>query len=167
MDESRQSVASNIDCGHQIEPEQGEVGEIVLGQFLAAKMGMETAKPAEASLTSGRVRPLAEDRTMNRPFTFDAVFGQSPPNLSGNPAVVQAWLDGENFLQVKGGRLQKVNAVSGRAQPFFDPDRLAQGLATLPGHTQLVWSVAFAPLPSKASSLGPRKRYSTLQSPSP
>jgi dipeptidyl-peptidase 4 len=89
--------------------------------------------PAEAALTSGRVRPLAEDRTMNRPFTFDAVFGQSPPNLSGNPAVVQAWLDdGEHFLQVKGGRLQKVNATSGRAQPFFDPDKLAQGLATLP-----------------------------------
>ena len=36
------------------------------------------------------------------------------------------WLDdGEHFLQAKEGRLQKVDAVTGRSQPFFDPDKLA------------------------------------------
>src|SRR5262249_43146493 len=34
--------------------------------------------------------------------------------------------------QVKEGRLLKVHALTGRSQPFYDPEKLAQGLASLP-----------------------------------
>ena len=50
-----------------------------------------------------------------------------------------SWLDdGEHFLQVKDGRLYQVDAVSGRCRPFYDPDRLAKGLAALPAIGALV-----------------------------
>jgi dipeptidyl aminopeptidase/acylaminoacyl peptidase len=88
--------------------------------------------PAPAAIVSGRVRPLAQDRKMNRPITFETLYGKKRPNFAGNPVAGLTWIDGEHFLQVKEGRLRKVNAQSGRSQPFFDPARLAAGLATLP-----------------------------------
>jgi dipeptidyl aminopeptidase/acylaminoacyl peptidase len=58
---------------------------------------------------------------------------QEPPNFAGSPVSGITWLeDGEHFLQVKDGRLYKVHARSGRAQPFHDPDKLAAGLGSLP-----------------------------------
>jgi dipeptidyl-peptidase-4 len=90
--------------------------------------------PAAVPLTTGKVRPVREDQVRNRPFTFEAVFGRGRPlNLNGNPAAVLGWLDdGEHFLQVKDGRLDRVEARTGRCQPLFDPDKLAHGLAKLP-----------------------------------
>ncbi len=90
--------------------------------------------PAQVPITLGRVRPLPEERTSNKLLTYDAVYGSgSPPNLSGSPVSVQSWLDdGEHFLQVKDGRLHKVHALTGRAQPFSDPAKLTQGLSSLP-----------------------------------
>ena len=89
--------------------------------------------PAEAPLNAGAVRPLAEERTLNKPFTPDLLLGKAtPPNLSGSPAAVTAWLDdGEHFLQVKGGVLCKVHARTGRAAPFLDRDRLVKSLQAL------------------------------------
>jgi dipeptidyl aminopeptidase/acylaminoacyl peptidase len=90
-------------------------------------------------ITSGPIRPLAEERTFNKPFTVEAgrparggrrrggSFG-----LSGAPVRVEQWLDDETFLQAKQGRLYRVEARTGRLQPFHDPDKLARGLATLP-----------------------------------
>src|SRR5262249_30169290 len=43
------------------------------------------------------------------------------------------WLDdGEHFLQTKEGRSYKVNALTGRCEPFYDPDKAARGLGGLP-----------------------------------
>jgi dipeptidyl-peptidase-4 len=43
------------------------------------------------------------------------------------------WLDDEHFLQSKGGKVPlKVQALTGKAEPLYDADRLAQGLAELP-----------------------------------
>jgi dipeptidyl aminopeptidase/acylaminoacyl peptidase len=89
-------------------------------------------------ITSGRVRPLPEERTLNKPITFEAVYGGGARpgfglNLGGSPVAGLTWLeDGEHFLQVKAGRLLKVHALTGRSQPFYDPDKLAKGLSTLP-----------------------------------
>ena len=78
MNEPGQTVASNIDCGHQIEPEQGEVGEVILGQFLAGEMGVQTAKSAEAPLAhthSLQIRQhdaagIADDHVFDVAFTI-------------------------------------------------------------------------------------------------
>jgi dipeptidyl aminopeptidase/acylaminoacyl peptidase len=90
--------------------------------------------PARAALTTGRVRPLPEDQPKKKSITFDTWYGNTPPpNFTGNPVSVLDWLDdGEHFLQVKEGKVHKVDAVTGRSQPFYDPDKLAAGLATLP-----------------------------------
>jgi dipeptidyl aminopeptidase/acylaminoacyl peptidase len=90
--------------------------------------------PASVPLTAGRVRPLPEDRRKDRPITFDALYVAEPPlSFSGSPVSRLTWLeDGEHFLQVKGDRLYKVQAATGRCQPFFDPDKLLKGLASLP-----------------------------------
>ncbi|HXG11042.1 MAG TPA: DPP IV N-terminal domain-containing protein [Gemmataceae bacterium] len=90
--------------------------------------------PAAVPLTAGRVRPLAEDRVMNKPITFETVYAAGRPlSFSGAPVSGLVWLeDGEHFLQVKEGRLRKVHALTGRSEPFYDPEKLARGLASLP-----------------------------------
>src|SRR5262249_3221211 len=91
--------------------------------------------PEKVALTTGRPRPLPEDRPpQKKSINFDTFYGNAPPpNFSGTPVSILGWLDdGEHFLQVKAGRLHKVDALTGRSQPFFDPDKLAAGLATLP-----------------------------------
>src|SRR5262249_45579838 len=61
--------------------------------------------PTPASIHSGRVRPLAEDRKLNKPITYEAVYGGgSGPGLSfaGSPASGQTWLDdGEHYVQTR------------------------------------------------------------------
>jgi dipeptidyl-peptidase 4 len=91
--------------------------------------------PAPTSVHSGAVRPLPEERVMNKPITFETLHGsERPPNFAGTPVSGLVWLeDGEHFLQRKEARLRKVEAVTGRSEPFFDPDKLAAGLAALPG----------------------------------
>jgi dipeptidyl aminopeptidase/acylaminoacyl peptidase len=90
--------------------------------------------PAPQALTSGPVRPLAEGRVLNKPITFEALYeAKTPPNFRGNPVSGITWLDdGVHFLQLKDGRLHKVQALTGRSQPLFDRDKLAAGLGRLP-----------------------------------
>jgi dipeptidyl aminopeptidase/acylaminoacyl peptidase len=88
---------------------------------------------ASVPITAGPVRPLAGDRVLNKPITYDAVT-RTGLSFNGNPADHYEWLDdGEHFLQVKNGRLYKVEALTGRAKPFHDPEQMAKGLRTIPG----------------------------------
>ena len=117
--------------------------------------------PAKTTLTTGRVRPLPEERPQKKKsITFDTWFGTAPPpNFSATPVSVVGWLDdGEHFLQVKGGQLHKVNALTGRSQPFYDADKLAAGLATLPTlgrdtSSQLLRSPALHMNPQRSAAL--------------
>ncbi|MCI0460684.1 MAG: DPP IV N-terminal domain-containing protein, partial [Gemmataceae bacterium] len=83
-------------------------------------------------ITTGRARPLAEDRPANQPITFEMVYGPGGPGFGGSPIAGLTWLaDGEHFLQVKGKRLLKVHAPTGKSTPFHDSAKLAAGLASL------------------------------------
>jgi dipeptidyl-peptidase 4 len=83
-------------------------------------------------LTRGPVRQLPEDRGVNKPITLDLMF-RSPPNFAGNAVSGITWLDdGEHFLQVKDNRLYKVNALTGRAEPLIDSEKLKKSLAAVP-----------------------------------
>lgn len=77
---------------------------------------------------------LPERRHPPRPPTFDDVYESHPaPNFGGSPAIPIAWLaDGEHFLQVRQGRLWRVEARSGRVEPATDPQRLAAALRAIP-----------------------------------
>jgi dipeptidyl aminopeptidase/acylaminoacyl peptidase len=84
------------------------------------------------AITSGPVRPVADERKMNKPFNADSLLKDPPPNLSGNPTTILDWLeDGEYFLQIKGGELRKVHARSGKSQPFLDVEKLTKSLKAL------------------------------------
>ncbi|MBO0698155.1 MAG: DPP IV N-terminal domain-containing protein [Zavarzinella sp.] len=82
-------------------------------------------------LTRGPVRPLPEDRGMNKPITLDLMF-RNTPNFAGNPVFGLTWLDGEHLLQAKDNRLYKVHAATGRAEPFVDVEKLKKSLAVVP-----------------------------------
>src|SRR5262249_26741859 len=89
--------------------------------------------PKDVPLTRGPVRPLPEERGSNKPITPETLFGRNVPTFAGNPVSGLTWLDdGEHFLQVKDNRLWKVDAVTGRAELFVDPDQLARSLESLP-----------------------------------
>lgn len=92
------------------------------------------ALPASVPLTAGPVRPLAEERTMNKRITVDAVLSERRAiDFAGNPVTGLTWLDdGEHFLQVKENKLYKVHARTGRATPFVDVEKLMKSLAALP-----------------------------------
>jgi dipeptidyl aminopeptidase/acylaminoacyl peptidase len=89
--------------------------------------------PVRAPILTSPVRPLADDHAQRKPITFDLVYGSGrPPSFGGSPVAGLIWLDdGEHFLQIKNSRVYKVHAPSGRAEPFFDPEKLAQGLSSL------------------------------------
>jgi dipeptidyl-peptidase-4 len=91
------------------------------------------ALPSKTPITAGPVRPLAEERTMNKRVTVEALLDERRKlDFSGNPVSV-TWLDdGEHFLQVKENKLYKVHARTGRAEPFVDVEKLAKSLAALP-----------------------------------
>ena len=89
--------------------------------------------PAATPIHSGPVRPLKEERTFKKPITFELINSGERPNFTGSPSSGHTWLDdGEHYLQQREGRLYKVHARSGRAQPFLDTDKLAAGLAGIP-----------------------------------
>lgn len=55
-------------------------------------------------------------------------------NLSGNPLFGLRWhADGQHYLETRGGRLQKVDALGGRKQPLLEnPEALREALAAIP-----------------------------------
>ncbi|HEX4589952.1 MAG TPA: S9 family peptidase, partial [Gemmataceae bacterium] len=93
------------------------------------------ALPKAVPITAGPVRPLAEDRVVNKRITVEAMLegGRRGIDLTGNPVSGLTWLDdGEHFLQIKDNTLYKVTARTGRAEPFVDREKLAKSLAALP-----------------------------------
>jgi dipeptidyl aminopeptidase/acylaminoacyl peptidase len=89
---------------------------------------------AQTPIHVGNVRPLPEDRVLNKPITYETLYESGrPPNFAGNPVSGLVWLeDGEHYLQRKDGSLRKVDAVTGRSEAYYDPDKLARGLASIP-----------------------------------
>ena len=90
--------------------------------------------PAAVPLTAGKVRPLPEERGPKRPITLEGLNAGRLPNFSGTPTRVGSWLeDGKHFLQMKEGKLLKIDALTGRSQPLFDREKFARSLAAIPG----------------------------------
>jgi hypothetical protein len=90
--------------------------------------------PKLVPMALGAVRPLSETVAAKHPVT-EAVLqdrrGGFTFGFAGTPVATGAWLDAEHFLQVKGGKLLKVEARTGKGEPFADPQRIQQSLAAL------------------------------------
>jgi len=88
---------------------------------------------SDAPLLTADARPLDEDREFRKRLTFEALYdSDDPPDLDGSATRPGAWLDDDHFLQVKERKLWNVHADSGRAEPFHDPEPMADALAALP-----------------------------------
>jgi dipeptidyl aminopeptidase/acylaminoacyl peptidase len=81
---------------------------------------------ANVPITTGALRPLPEDRVTGKPITSAPRFG-----FPGNPIGRTDWFDAEHFLQTKDGKLLKVHARTGRAEPFVDPAKLKKSVAAV------------------------------------
>ncbi|HYW71795.1 MAG TPA: DPP IV N-terminal domain-containing protein [Pyrinomonadaceae bacterium] len=78
-------------------------------------------------------------RAQNKLLTIDDIFDpQKRINFSGNPDQPRWLKDGDHYLVVSkdrnaSPRLLKVDAVSGKAEPFYDAARMQAAFAALPG----------------------------------
>lgn len=92
--------------------------------------------PKPYPLTLGPVALLPETRVSGRPITEALLFGRGGGfsfGLQGTPVTPGAWLDADHFLQTKGGQLWKVDARTGKAEPFADPELIQKSLAAVKG----------------------------------
>jgi dipeptidyl aminopeptidase/acylaminoacyl peptidase len=85
-------------------------------------------KSVPISITAAEA--LAENRPAPRPITFESA-GGGGGRMRGGFAGAPRWFDGAHWLQVRDGRLMKVDARTGRSEPFVDAKALAKGLARL------------------------------------
>lgn len=98
-------------------------------------------------LVSSKVQPPPEQRQRNKAITPELLASQNAPNFAGTPVSGLTWLDDDHYLQTKGGKLLKVEALTGKSQPFHDVAKLAAGIASLPTVSkQRAQALAAAPL---------------------
>ncbi len=93
---------------------------------------LRLVKPYPMAL--GNVRPLPEARLSNQPITEAQIFGRGGGfsfGFAGTPIATGSWIDGEHFLQVKEGKLLKVEARTGKSEPFTDPAKIKKSLSAL------------------------------------
>lgn len=90
------------------------------------------AKPV--ALHTGAPKPLPEFALSNQPVTEALLMARGGGfsfGLAGAPLTTGAWLDGEHFLQVKDGKLMKVEARTGKSEPFADAAQIKKSLSAL------------------------------------
>ncbi|MGC8643865.1 MAG: DPP IV N-terminal domain-containing protein, partial [Isosphaeraceae bacterium] len=87
--------------------------------------------PHPAPLLTTGAEPLAEERGHDVPITFNMDRGRRGRGMASGFAGPLTWLDGKSLLQAREGRLYRIDAATGRATPFFDPDVLIKGLKKL------------------------------------
>jgi dipeptidyl-peptidase 4 len=93
--------------------------------------------PQSVPISLTGAETLAEYREPPRPITFEATGGGGRGRGGfGGFGGQTRWLDGQHWLQVRDGQLLKVNAATGRSQPFVDAKVLAKGLERIKSLSQ-------------------------------
>jgi len=83
-------------------------------------------------LHTAGARPLDEDREFGKRLTFEGVYEEGErPDLDGWAATPEGWIDDERYMQVRDDALWVVQAETGRAERFHDPELMAGALAGL------------------------------------
>ncbi len=90
--------------------------------------------PRSAPFATTQAENLAAAHEPPRPLTVDGGGGgrRGRGGFFGGFGGAPRWLDGKSWLQVRDGRLQKVEAATGRSTPFVDAKVLAAGLSRVP-----------------------------------
>jgi dipeptidyl-peptidase-4 len=87
---------------------------------------------------------IAQDKLLS----LDDIFSPDPAKrvrFGGTPTSVQWSPDGKSFKQVVGGRLMRVDAVSGRMEPYYDSGALAAALVKAGVKTDQANAIAGSP----------------------
>lgn len=87
--------------------------------------------PKAVPLALGAAPKLPEVRLANQPITEAVLMGRGGAltfGFAGTPLTTGAWIDGEHFLQAKEGKLLKVEARTGKGEPFTDPEQIKTSL---------------------------------------
>ncbi len=92
--------------------------------------------PKAIPLALGTVAKLPEARLANQPITEAQLIrpgGGFTFGFAGSPLTTGAWLDAEHFLQVKEGKLLRVEARTGKGTPFVDEALVKKSVLALKG----------------------------------
>jgi dipeptidyl-peptidase-4 len=77
--------------------------------------------------------PNAAAQMPRQKFTFDDLYGRAAIDFSGDLPYVSQWLkDGEHYLEYGYNGLMKVEARTGKSEPFHDARRMEADLAAIP-----------------------------------
>src|SRR5262249_15711510 len=85
-------------------------------------------------MATGAGRALPEARGEPQPITEALLVGRGGGfsfGLSGTPITSGPWIDDEHFLQVKGGQLLRIEARTGKSEPFADPEKIKKSLSAI------------------------------------
>ncbi len=85
---------------------------------------------APATILTTAADVLPEARPAPRPITFAMANGRGGRGFRG---MRTNWLDHDHWLADRGGQLVRIEAATGKAEPFFDPQRVAAAIARVPG----------------------------------
>jgi dipeptidyl-peptidase-4 len=123
---------------------------VVLAALLALAPAARATPPALELLSPAL--PVPQPPQAKKLITFDAL-----PDFGGRVNNVSGWFDDEHFLQLKDGKLLKVHARTGSAEPAFDREPLVKGLAKIAAIAHIAPTLARKPLlflnPQKTGAL--------------
>jgi dipeptidyl-peptidase 4 len=107
-------------------------------------------------LLVAEVGPVAEDKPAKKPITMEVM--QSGRGFSGGFAAPIDWVDAEHYLQARAGKLLKVNARTGKTEPFFEAEKLTKSLKAIPDLSptmidQIVKSPSFRMIAERKAAL--------------
>jgi dipeptidyl aminopeptidase/acylaminoacyl peptidase len=88
--------------------------------------------PDPTPISTAPAEPLAEERKHGLPITFELAWGRQDGGMLSDSPVSITWLDPAHWLQIRDGKLYKVEATTGRSQQFVDPLVLVPALKRLP-----------------------------------
>ena len=135
IDAAGQAVTQHLDRGHQVEPQQGEVVEVVAGERLPLQMGVDEPQAAEAADAAAQAADVGQGEAVgvaHDDVADDAVAPEQDSDLPIEPAGGLGQMPGE----LGGDHLPRVDAAAVGALQCadfgrFDPSGIAVDLGNV------------------------------------
>ena len=123
LDPAGQAGVQHLDRGHEVEPQEGEVVEVVAGERLALEMGVDEAQAAEAADAAAQAADVGEGQAVgvaHDDVADVAVAAEQDADLAVEPAGGLGQVAGE----LGGDHLPRIDAAAVGALQSADSDAL-------------------------------------------